>query len=148
MRLKAARGRKVVSTENAESIGTVEGYVIDARRRCVTALRVKARSGATFASWEDVRFGSDAVIVASSDRLRPPTDDAEIRAGSKDLQPIGKLVLDAGGSVLGKVADVDIDPTSGAILAVDLGDRGTVSGERLIGLGAYAIVVASAEPGP
>jgi sporulation protein YlmC with PRC-barrel domain len=141
MRLKAARGRKVVSTENAESIGTVEAYVVDAGNRCLTALRVKARSGTSFASWEDVRFGGDAVIVSSSDRLRPPRDDAEARAGSKDLQPLGKLVLDAGGSALGKVADIEFDPASGAILSLDLGERGTVSGDRLIGLGAYAMVV-------
>lgn len=145
MRLKAAHGRKVVSTENAETIGTVEAYVIDAGNRRLSALRVKARSGATFASWLDVQFGNDAVIVASSDRLRPPRDGAEDRAGSKDLQPLGKLVLDAGGNALGKVADIEFDPVSGVILAVDLADRGTVSGDRLIGLGSYAMVVAAEE---
>jgi sporulation protein YlmC with PRC-barrel domain len=151
MRLKEARGRKVVTTENAESIGMVEVYVIDPGKRCITALKLaKVKGDATFLSWDDLQFGPDAVIVSSSDRLRPPQDDVEARAGSKDLQPIGKLVLDEGGAALGKVEDVVFDPASGAILDVDLGDQATVGGDRLIGLGAYALVVAQTlvrEPG-
>ena len=147
MRLKEAHGRKVVSTENAESIGTVEAYVIDARKHCITALRLANVQGdATFLSSNDLQFGTDAVIVSSSDRLRPPRDDIEARAGSKNLQPIGKLVLDGAGTALGKVEDLDFDPGSGAILEVDLGEQGTVRGDRLIGLGAYALVVTEAGP--
>jgi len=148
MRLKDARGRKAVSTENAESIGTVEAVVIDARQRRITALRLaKARGDATFVSWEDLQFGPDAVVVPSSGRLRPPRDDLEARAGSKLLQPIGKLVLDDAGSALGKVEDLEFDPATGAVLALDLGGGGTVPGERLIGLGAYAFVVTEAVGG-
>ncbi len=151
MRLKEASGRKVVSTENAESIGTVEAYVIDPGKRCITALRLgKVKGDATFVSWKDLEFGPDAVIVASSDRLRPPQDNTEARAGSKELQPIGKLVLDEAGTALGKVGDVEFDAASGAILELDLGDQRTVQGDLLIGLGAYALVVAHTsdrEPG-
>ena len=60
MRLKEGSGRKVVSTENAESIGTVEAYVIDPRKRCITALRLgKVKGDATFVSWKDLEFGPD-----------------------------------------------------------------------------------------
>jgi sporulation protein YlmC with PRC-barrel domain len=58
MRLKEASGRKVVSTENAESIGTVEAYVIDPRKRCITALslgKVKGRRHVRFVEGPRVR---------------------------------------------------------------------------------------------
>ena len=145
MRFKEADGRKVVSAESAESIGRIEAYVIDTRARSVSAFRLaKVKGDATFVSWEDVQFGPDAVVVPSSDRLRTARDEAEARAASKDLQPVGKLVLDESGTALGKVGDVEFDPGTGAIVEFDLGDQGTVTADRLIGLGAYAVIVAEA----
>jgi sporulation protein YlmC with PRC-barrel domain len=142
VRITDAKGRKVVSAESAESVGKVEAFLIDPGTRSIAALRLaKVTGNAVYLSWEDLRFGSDAVIVASSDRLRPERDDTEARVASKDLEPIGKLVLDDSGTALGKVEDVEFDPTSGAIVELDLGDLGRVAGDRLIGLGAYAVVV-------
>jgi sporulation protein YlmC with PRC-barrel domain len=141
---REAHGRKVVSADNAESIGRVDAFVVDPRTRSISGLRLgKVKGDETFVSWADVTFGADAVIVASSDRLRAARDDAEARAGSKELQPIGKLVLDDSGTALGKIEDVELDPASGAIIELDLGDSGAVAGDRLIGLGAYAVVVAA-----
>ena len=145
MRFKEAEGRKVVSAESAESIGKIEAYVIDTRARSVSAFRLaKVKGDATFVSWEDVQFGPGAVVVPSSDRLRTARDEAEARAASKDLQPVGKLVLDESGSAPGRVGDVDFDPSTRAIVEFDLGDQGTVTADRLIGLGAYAMIVAEA----
>ena len=108
MRFKEADGRKVVSAESAESIGRIDAYVIDTGARSVSAFRLeKVKGDATFVSWEDVQFGPDAVVVPSSDRLRTARDETEARLASKDLQPIGKLVLDEAGTALGKVGDVD-----------------------------------------
>ncbi|MEA3075051.1 MAG: hypothetical protein QOD29_6497 [Alphaproteobacteria bacterium] len=39
---------------------------------------------------------------------------------------------------------MEFDPGTGAIVEFDLGDQETVSADRLIGLGAYAPVVAAA----
>lgn len=145
MRLRDARGRQVVSTDTAETVGKVEAFVIDPPTRSIAALRLaKVTGDAAYLAWEDLRFGTDAVIVASSDRLRTERDDAEARAASKDLQPIGMLVLDDSGTALGTVGDVEFDPVSGAVVELDLGEAGRVPGERLIGLGAYAVVVARA----
>jgi uncharacterized protein YrrD len=142
VRIRDAKGRKVVSTDNAESVGKVEAFLIDPGTRSIAALRLaKVAGDAAYLSWEDLRFGSDAVIVASSDHLRLERDDTEARVASKDLEPIGKLVLDDDGTALGKVEDVEFDPISGAIVELDLGDVGRVAGDRLIGLGAYAVVV-------
>jgi sporulation protein YlmC with PRC-barrel domain len=145
VRFREAHGRKVVSAENAESIGRVDAFVVDTGTRSISGLRLgKVKGDATFVSWADITFGPDAVILASSDGLRTARDPTEARAGSKELQPIGKLVLDDSGTALGKIEDVELDPASGAILELDLGDGGAVAGDRLIGIGAYAVVVTEA----
>jgi sporulation protein YlmC with PRC-barrel domain len=148
MDLKEAHGRKVVSTDDAEAIGKVEAFVIDPRKRCITALALTVKGDARFLSWEDLQaYGADAVTVGSADRLRPAVDAAEERAASKPLQPIGKLVLSESGTALGKVENVEFDPGSGAVLGFDLGDVGTVASDRLLGIGSYAVVVADAAEG-
>jgi uncharacterized protein YrrD len=148
MRFTEIHGRKVVSLADAETLGRVDRYVIDPGRQAVVALRLsKVRGDACFLSWADLHaFGADAVTVDDASRLRPAADDAEERAASKELQVIGKLVLGTSGTVLGKGEDVEIDGESGAIVAVDLGEAGTVPGDRIIGLGSYALVVTDAPP--
>jgi uncharacterized protein YrrD len=145
MRLKAARGTKVVNLVDAETVGTVDGYVIDPARHAIVALRLgKVSDDHSFLSWTALQaFGPDAVTVAGADRLRPVADDLERRAASKDLQVVGKPVLTQSGNALGKIEDAEFDPESGAIVAFHL-DTGAVTGDRLIGVGSYAVVVADA----
>jgi uncharacterized protein YrrD len=148
MRFTEIHGRKVVSLADAETLGRVDRYVIDPGRQAVVALRFsRVRGDACFLSWADLHaFGADAVTVDDASRLRPAADEAEERAASKDLQVIGKLVLGTSGTVLGKGEDVEVDGESGAIVAVDLGEAGTVAGDRIVGLGSYALVVTDAPP--
>jgi uncharacterized protein YrrD len=148
MRFTEIHGRKVVSLADAETLGRVDRYVIDPGRQAVVALRLsKVKGDACFLSWTDLHaFGADAVTVDDASRLRPAADEAEERAASKDLQIIGKLVLGTSGTVLGKGEDVEMDGETGAIVAVDLGEAGTVAGGRIIGLGSYALVVTDAPP--
>jgi uncharacterized protein YrrD len=148
MRFTEIHGRKVVSLADAETLGRVDRYVIDPGRRAVVALRLsKVKGDACFLSWADLHaFGADAVTVDDASRLRPAADEAEERAASKELQVIGKLVLGTSGTVLGKGEDVEMDGESGAIVAVDLGEAGTVAGDRIVGLGSYALVVTDAPP--
>ncbi|HEY2705020.1 MAG TPA: hypothetical protein VGL20_15155 [Candidatus Dormibacteraeota bacterium] len=146
MRFTDLHGRKVVNLEDAETLGRVDTYVIDAGKQAIVALRLsKVKGDASFVSWTDLHaVGADAVTVGNASRLRPPADETEERAASREFQVTGKLVLSASGTALGKGEDVDVDPDSGAIVAVDLGQSGTVAGERIIGLGTYALIVADA----
>ena len=148
MRLREAYGRKVVSTDDAETIGRLDAFVIDAEQRCVVGLRLaKVQGDRPFLSWSDLQgFGSDAVTVPSADVLRLARGEAEERAASRGFQPIGKLVLSEWGTVLGKVEDVDFDEGSGALVGFDLGDAGSVASDRLLGLGSYAVVVREVPP--
>src|SRR4030081_3381290 len=148
MRFREAYGRKVVSTDDAETVGRLDGFVIDPEQRSVVGLHLaKVRGDRPFLSWSDLQaFGTDAVTVPSAEVLRPATGEAEERAASKGLQPIGKLVLSEMGTALGRIEDVDFDEGSGALLGFDLGAAGTIVSDRLLGLGSYAVVVQEAPP--
>jgi uncharacterized protein YrrD len=148
MRVREAYGRKVVSTDDAETVGRVEAFVIDAGQRAIVGLRLaKVRGDRPFVSWSDLQaFGTDAVTVPSAGVLRPASGEAEERAASKGLQPVGKLVLSDLGSALGKVEDVEFDEGSGALVGFDLGDAGPVGSDRLLGIGSYAVVVRELPP--
>lgn len=149
MRLREAYGRKVVSTDDAETIGRLDAFVIDAEQRSVVGLRLaKVRGDRPFLSWSDLQgFGNDAATVPSAGVLRLAMSEAEERAASKGFQPIGKPVLSELGTVLGKVEDVDFDEGSGALVGFDLGDAGSVASGRLLGVGSYAVVVREVPPG-
>ena len=148
MRVTEVHGRKVVNLEDAETLGRVDRYVVDPSKRAVVALRLsKVKGDACFLSWTDLHaFGADAVTVSKASCLRPAADEAEERAASNELQVIGKLVLTQSGTALGKDVDVEVDPGSGTIVALDLGEAGTVAGDRIIGLGSYALIVSDAPP--
>jgi uncharacterized protein YrrD len=150
MKLREAYGRKVVSTDDAETIGRVDAFVIDPEQRSVVGLHLaKVGGDRPFLSWTDLQaFGSDAVTVGSAGVLRPATGEAEERAASKGLQPIGKLVLGDLGTALGKVEDVEFDEGSGALVDFNLGEAGTIASDRLLGLGSYAVVVLEVPPQP
>jgi hypothetical protein len=88
--------------------------------------------------------GDDAIVVQDGDVLRPPQSDCERRVLDEDLTILGKLVIDDVGDELGLVADMEFDPDDGAVEAVTLLDN-RIPGERLRGIGRYAVVVSSDE---
>ena len=66
MRFSEAKGRKVVSTATAETVGRVDGFVVDPRSRTVLALKVKKAASGDVLPWRQVEsFGTDAVTVVS-----------------------------------------------------------------------------------
>jgi uncharacterized protein YrrD len=148
MRFTDIHGRKVVNLEDAETLGRVDSYVVDPARHAVVALQLsRVKGDACFLSWADLHaLGADAVTVSDAARLRRAANETEERAASKEFQVIGKLVLSESGTVLGTGEDVEVDGESGTIVAVDLGEAGTVAGDRIIGLGSYALVVTDAPP--
>ena len=63
-----AKGRKVVSTSTAETVGKVREFVVDPASRSVIAIHLKkAESGETL-RWSDITgFGEDAVTFSHGD---------------------------------------------------------------------------------
>lgn len=140
MRFSEAKGRKVVSSSTAETVGKVKGFVVDPTSRSVVALRLRKADGEIL-RWRDLTaFGADAVTISGADRIVEQDDAVEALTG-KDHTLLGKRVLTADGDEVGEVADVDFEAASGAITTLVIAGRDDVEGSRILGVGAYAVVV-------
>ncbi len=141
MRISETIGRKIVSTSSAETVGTVDNLIVDPKRHSVVAVQVKkAASGGDALPWNEITaFGVDAVTVTSSGAVSESDEDVAALM-SKDHRLIGKRVLSAAGDELGTLVDVDFDPEAGSVRALLL-DTAEVAGDRLVGVGSYAVVV-------
>ena len=143
MRFSDAKGRKVVSTSSAETVGKLDEFVVDPRRRVVVAVELKKTDSGDTLMWADiVGFGADAITVTGADMIADQAAEVAALAG-KDHRMLGKRILSAAGDELGKVDDVEFDPETGGLQCLIAGDL-QIDGERLIGIGSYAVVVAAA----
>lgn len=144
MRFSEAKGRKVVSTSTADTVGKVDEFVVDPKSHTVLALVLaKTDSGPTLRWVDIVAFGTDAVTVTGADKITEADEDVAALTG-KDHRLLGKRVLSTAGDELGKVSDVEFDGESGAVTSLVL-DDGEVAGTRLVGVGSYAVVVTAEE---
>lgn len=138
-----AHGRKVVSTGTAATIGHLHGYVVDPASRRVIALTLKKTpvSGSMLPFSDIIGFGVDAITVAGDHLIVEP--DEELAAlDAKAHAILGKQVLTTAGQLVGTVTDVDFDPATGVIAALVL-DEQTIDGQRLIGAGSFAVIIAA-----
>ncbi|MDQ3764218.1 MAG: PRC-barrel domain-containing protein [Actinomycetota bacterium] len=144
MLFSQARKRDVVNTATATRVARVDGFVVLPGPARVALLRLGKVSGAgTLLAWDDVQgFGPDAVTVATDAVIRPARDALEQRVEENDLEILGKRVLTELGMELGAVTDVDFDPETGAVTAL-ITKTDTIAGQRMIGLGGYAVVVSA-----
>jgi sporulation protein YlmC with PRC-barrel domain len=135
-----ARGRQVVSTTTAATIGKIDQFVIDPHTQAIVAVTLKKADHGDTLRWSDITaFGADAVTVSRADQLTDTPPDVADLAG-KEHHVIGKRVLATTGDELGTVHDVEFDPATGAITALLLGS-GKVAASRLIAVGSYAVIV-------
>lgn len=144
MLFSQARKRDVVNTTTATTVARVDGFVVLPGPTRVALLRLsKVSSAGTLLAWEDVLgFGPDAVTVTTDAALRPARDDLEQRAEDRELEILGKRVLTELGAELGAITDVDFDPETGAVTSL-ITKTDTIAGDRMIGLGGYAVVVSA-----
>ncbi|MDO0924317.1 PRC-barrel domain-containing protein [Streptomyces sp. TG1A-8] len=137
-----ARGLPVITAEEAVTLGTVKDLTIDPHTRGIARLRLSgAAKDAAVVDWQSVEaVGQDAVIVRSGSAAGLGAKDAP-----EHHEAVGSRVLTEYGAEHGTVKDVAFDPVSGRVLTLytALGD---IPGERLIGLGSYAVVVHAERP--
>lgn len=142
--LRALLGQPVIASDTAERLGSVDGIVIDPRARKVLALQLGANKSSRFVGWDDINaIGADAVMVSLAQSAREAHGPLEERVAAGVAAVLTKLLLDAGGDALGTVDDLEFDETTGTVHHLDAGGQ-QVAGERIIGIGAYAVVVSSA----
>lgn len=144
MLFSEATGRTVLSTGTAETVGTVDGFLVDPVTAQVVALRLKKTlgSGDTLHWAEVTSFGTDNVTVTSADAVTQAADTAK-DLDTKSAQLLGKRLLTDAGTDIGTVDDIEFDPASGAVISLQT-RNGPVYGDRLIGCGSYAVIVKDA----
>ena len=114
--------------------------MVDPQSRMVVAVTLTKTEHGDTVLWSKITaFGSDAVTVAGAEVIVDANEVVTALSG-KDQRLLGKRVLTTFGEDLGPVTDVDFDPDSGAVLSLVLA-AGDVSGDRLIGIGSYAVTV-------
>ena len=139
----AAVGRKVVSRQSAEELGTISHLVVDATTRHVTALVVGKRRRARLVEWGRLSgMGPDAAIVETDDVLHEPADDHEHAAADGKLELLGKRALQDTGNELGTIDDVVFDPSTGELLQIVVGETEHPA-TLLLGAGSYAAVLSA-----
>jgi sporulation protein YlmC with PRC-barrel domain len=133
-------GRKVVSTATAETVGLVDGLVVDPARHTAVALALsKTPAGPTMLPWGRISaFGSDAVTVPGADVLVEDERLAELAAAAHDL--LGKRVLTTEGYFVGTVHDVEFDAGDGTLTTLVL-ENYRWDAAALLGSGSFAAVV-------
>ena len=135
-----ADGRKVVSTTTAESVGRIDGFVVDVRGPYLIALQLKKTASGEILRWNDITaFGADAVTVTDAGKI-VAADETIAALLDKRNHLLKKRVLTTTGDELGTVRDVEFDAVTGEILSVHVGDT-AVPGKALVGIGHYAVVV-------
>lgn len=141
MRWKQALGKEVIDTGSAETVGKVDGLIADPETSTVVAFVV----GNKVVSWSDAGgIGHDAVTVKESAMLREPSAGHEQGGIDGTLDPIGKTVLTEDGVAMGSVNNIDFDAATGVINRLIMVDD-DIAGDRLVGIGSYAVIVSSRE---
>ncbi len=146
MRFSEAKNHRVMSVNDAATVGRVQRIAVDPATSSIAGLKLRKTpgDGDTLAWSELAAFGRDAVTVDSADRIVRATGDLR-RLLAKDHAVLGKRVLSVRGVDLGTVKDVDFDMGSGAVVSV-ITDRHEIPGPSIVGLGSYALVVDPARP--
>jgi sporulation protein YlmC with PRC-barrel domain len=144
MLFSEAKGRGVMSTDTASTVGTVAGFLVDPPAARVLALRLKKTSGGgDTLHWEDLTaFGADQVTVTSADVIANARGRAA-ELDSRAAELVGKRILTDAGDEAGTVTDVDFNPDNGAVVSL-ITSNGTIYGSRLVGCGSYAVIVKDA----
>jgi sporulation protein YlmC with PRC-barrel domain len=138
--LRALLGQPVIARDTADRVGTLDGVVIDPETGKVVAVQLGAKKSSRFIRWDDVSaVGSDAIMITHADSARDAHGSLEERAAAGIVSLLDTRMLDDRGDELGTVDDLEFDETTGTINGLHVGDQ-QVAGDRLIGIGSYAIV--------
>ncbi len=141
--LRAALGRPVVARDTAETVGDVQGALVDVPNKRIVAFQVGKGRKARLADWSSVSgVGPDAVVVQSESALRDPAGDREERYVKGDLPLLGARVLTDRGDEAGALDDVEFDETTGVLVDLVAGEH-RFPATGLHAIGSYAVVVGS-----
>ncbi len=144
------KGRAVVSLIEGVKLGTVAQPLFDMQLTHLVAFAMEDNDGTTFIRFGLVRsIGADAVTVASHQVVQDGATGVLI-----ELDQVLRLkVVDEGGTFVGAIAHVEIDPESGAVTRIAthkggvLGIGGTttpIDPTTILGIGPELLTLATA----
>jgi sporulation protein YlmC with PRC-barrel domain len=139
MNLSELAGRPVLDLVTATNIGKVADFVIDpVTRRIVGFHLANVRGPAYWLAWDAMNtLGADALTIDRPDVLTEPPEHSR---GLRADKVIGGRVLTDSGRELRNLVDLEIDPDTGQITGLKIGDH-SMPADALIGVGRYATVV-------
>jgi uncharacterized protein YrrD len=140
--LSAALGRRVVAQDTADEVGTIKAVVIDRSGRQIERIQVAGnKRKPRLVDWSAIAtFGPDAVLLAAHDDVGEAVDARDEEVVRGDVAVIGARILDTAGFEHGRVADVEFDPVTGAVVGI-VGDAHHVDADQIRSLGTWALVV-------
>lgn len=140
--LTEALGRQVIAADSAEELGEVKTFTADRTGRRLTGIHVAGRKrNARMVSWDAITaFGSDAVMVTSSEEIFEVEDERTDDMIRGDVEYLGATVLTADGEIIGTVDEVHFEEDSGQVVGL-LTDKSRIDGDRIRSLGSFAVVV-------
>jgi uncharacterized protein YrrD len=144
--LRAALGHPVVAKSNAEQLGQTTGVAVNPASAHIVAVHVGGSKGsARFVPWEQVTsFGTDAVMVHDASSVHETAGAFEQRVADGEGDLLGKRLLTDTGDELGAVDDVEFDAADGRLESLQVAGA-QIAADRLLGIGAYAVVVRAEE---
>jgi len=158
MKTDKLKGIAVVSLAEGTKLGQVDAPLFDSSSLQLRAFQVKG-DGQTFVVPLDLvrSIGADAVTVESSQVTQTPSKGGEF-GNLVELSALKSLkVVDAAGTYLGTLHDLELDPTTGQALRIVVhkggmlglgGETTTIEVAGIRGVGADLITVAEAQEQP
>jgi len=147
MDAKTIKGLAIVSITEGAKLGRVEEVVFDPQAMRVAAVLVGG-DGQTFAiPFEKLTsIGADAIMVDSS-QVTQALSQGDTLSGLPSLRHLtGLKVVDEAGTLVGAVAGIDIDGTTGRVLTLTIHKGGVMGiGQTTTALGVAAIRSIGAE---
>jgi uncharacterized protein YrrD len=146
MLLTDTLGERIVGRDTAETLGSVDGVVIDAAQKTIAALRSGKGRKTKVIPWSAVTgIGDAAVVIEATDAMREPNDGAEEQQARGDVAVLGGRLLSDLGNEHGTVVDIEYDTGTGAIASIRTSQSSEIAAERIRSIGSYAWVIAASD---
>jgi sporulation protein YlmC with PRC-barrel domain len=140
MNIDAFKHLPVLSIESGARLGLVDDLLFDTSPLRVAALRVKQADQQIVVPWSMVKtVGADAIMVPDDAAAHTPSSEASLSAlrGSAAMRAL--KVVDEGGTFVGTVKSIEVDPASGAVTSVEAHTGG------MLGMGGTTTPIAADE---
>ncbi len=140
MNVDALKQLPVMSIETGAKLGYVDDLFFDTAPLRVAALHVMAEGQAFLVPWNTVKtVGPDAIMVPDDAATHTLSSESSL-ASLPGIATMRTLkVVDEGGTFIGMVKELDVDPQSGVITQVDTHTGG------VLGMGGTTTIIVAAD---